>query len=235
MPSRASAPTAARSARATCSSPCAATGPTAPPMRGTRLRAVRSPSSPVPEAAPDVDVPVLRVEDPRRFLALAAARFHRRQPETMVAVTGTAGKTSVASFTRQIWAHWGKPAAMIGTTGLVAPGRTEYGSLTTPDPVQLHRLLCELARERRDACGDGGIEPRHRPASPRRRPAGGRGVHQSRPRPHGLPSDRRALLRDEDASLRPVAAEGRAGRRLCRRCVVRPGDRRSPARPGTRC
>ena len=96
---------------------------------------------------PDVDVPVLEVGDTRRFLALAAARFYRRQPETTVAVTGTAGKTSVASFTRQIWEHWGKAAAMIGTTGLVAPGRVEYGSLTTPDPVHLHKLLRELAED----------------------------------------------------------------------------------------
>ncbi len=64
-----------------------------------------------------------------------------------MAVTGTAGKTSVASFTRQIWAHSGFSAAMIGTTGVVAPGRTEYGSLTTPDPVSLHKLLAELADE----------------------------------------------------------------------------------------
>jgi UDP-N-acetylmuramoyl-L-alanyl-D-glutamate--2,6-diaminopimelate ligase len=90
-------------------------------------------------------VPVLSVDDPRRFLALAAARFYGRQPETMVAVTGTAGKTSVASFTRQIWAHAGHAAAMIGTTGVVAPGRNDYGSLTTPDPISLHALLAELA------------------------------------------------------------------------------------------
>lgn len=93
----------------------------------------------------DAPVPVLTVENPRRFLALAAARFFARQPETMVAVTGTAGKTSVASFTRQIWAHAGHPAAMIGTTGVTAPGREDYGSLTTPDPVSLHKLLAELA------------------------------------------------------------------------------------------
>lgn len=93
----------------------------------------------------EAPVPVLTVENPRRFLALAAARFFARQPETMVAVTGTAGKTSVASFTRQIWAHAGHPAAMIGTTGVTAPGREDYGSLTTPDPVSLHKLLAELA------------------------------------------------------------------------------------------
>jgi UDP-N-acetylmuramoyl-L-alanyl-D-glutamate--2,6-diaminopimelate ligase len=95
--------------------------------------------------APGVAAPLIETDDARRALALAAAAFFGRQPETMVAVTGTAGKTSVASFTRQIWEHAGKSAASIGTTGVVAPGRNEYGSLTTPDPVQLHKLLKELA------------------------------------------------------------------------------------------
>lgn len=93
------------------------------------------------------DVPTIRVEDPRHALAIAAATFYGKQPETMVAVTGTSGKTSVASFTRQIWEQDGKAAAMIGTTGVIAPGRTEYGSLTTPDPVALHKLLAELAAD----------------------------------------------------------------------------------------
>src|SRR3546814_4958100 len=57
--------------------------------------------------AVEADIPVLAVADPRRFLALAAARFSGKQPRTMVAVTGTAGKTSVASFPRQIWAYAG--------------------------------------------------------------------------------------------------------------------------------
>ncbi|MET3660821.1 UDP-N-acetylmuramoyl-L-alanyl-D-glutamate--2,6-diaminopimelate ligase [Aquamicrobium ahrensii] len=92
-----------------------------------------------------LSVPVIEVDDPRRALALAAAKFYRAQPKTMVAVTGTSGKTSVAAFTRQIWEQAGYAAASIGTTGVVAPGRNEYGSLTTPDPVALHRLLAELA------------------------------------------------------------------------------------------
>ncbi len=94
-----------------------------------------------------LSVPVIEVDDPRRALALAAARFYGAQPQTMVAVTGTSGKTSVAAFTRQIWEHAGFAAASIGTTGVVAPGRNEYGSLTTPDPVALHKLLAELAGE----------------------------------------------------------------------------------------
>ena len=63
----------------------------------------------------------------------------------MIAVTGTSGKTSVTAFTRQIWAKAGFAAASIGTTGVVAPGRNEYGTLTTPDPIALHLLLKELA------------------------------------------------------------------------------------------
>lgn len=90
-------------------------------------------------------VPAVKVDDPRLALALSAASFFGKQPETMVAVTGTSGKTSVAAFTRQIWEHAGFAAASIGTTGVVAPGRNEYGSLTTPDPVALHLLLKELA------------------------------------------------------------------------------------------
>jgi UDP-N-acetylmuramoyl-L-alanyl-D-glutamate--2,6-diaminopimelate ligase len=97
--------------------------------------------------ATETSVPVLVVSEPRRFLSVAASRFYGRQPATMVAVTGTAGKTSVASFVRQIWAHAGHAAAMIGTTGVVSPTRNEYGSLTTPDPVSLHKLLAELADE----------------------------------------------------------------------------------------
>ena len=91
------------------------------------------------------DIPVVRSPDPRRAVALMAARFGPEQPLVMAAITGTAGKTSVASFLRQIWEYCGEPAAMIGTTGVFAPGRADYGSLTTPDPVRLHELLNDLA------------------------------------------------------------------------------------------
>ncbi len=88
--------------------------------------------------------------NPQRGLALLAARFYGRQPDTIVAVTGTNGKTSVAHFTREIWTALGRPAASLGTLGLVAPslfssGGRRPGSLTTPDPVALHRDLAELA------------------------------------------------------------------------------------------
>ncbi len=92
-------------------------------------------------------VPLLRVANPRRALALAAARFYPRQPATIAAVTGTSGKTSVAAFTRQIWERQGLASASIGTIGLVTPQRTVYGSLTTPDPIALHRMIDEISGE----------------------------------------------------------------------------------------
>ena len=87
------------------------------------------------------------VSNARRALALAAAKFFPRQPGTIAAVTGTSGKTSVAAFTRQIWTALGFPAASIGTIGVVSPRGEKYGSLTTPDPVELHRMLDQLAGE----------------------------------------------------------------------------------------
>jgi len=98
-------------------------------------------------ALTDLSVPCVVAPRPRRALALAAARFFSRQPATIVAVTGTSGKTSVTAFTRQIWERLGQASASIGTIGLVSPKRTVYGSLTTPDPVALHRQLDEIAKD----------------------------------------------------------------------------------------
>lgn len=86
-----------------------------------------------------------QVEDPRRALALAAAKIHPRQPRSIVAVTGTQGKSSVAEFTRQIFMALGRKAASLGTIGIVTEAGADYGSLTTPDPLSLHASLDRLA------------------------------------------------------------------------------------------
>lgn len=97
-----------------------------------------------PDAVVDGQVAVLRDPDPRRRLALLAAAFAGPQPDTIVAVTGTAGKTSVAEFTRQIFAAAGCSAVSIGTLGI--RGAVEVrGGLTTPDPVALAGRLASLA------------------------------------------------------------------------------------------
>ncbi|MCX7314308.1 MAG: UDP-N-acetylmuramoyl-L-alanyl-D-glutamate--2,6-diaminopimelate ligase, partial [Alphaproteobacteria bacterium] len=89
----------------------------------------------------------VKVENARRALSLIAARIFPSQPKMIAAVTGTSGKTSVAAFTRQIWVSLGYEAASVGTIGVVTPKKEIYGSLTTPDPVDLHRTLSELAGE----------------------------------------------------------------------------------------
>jgi UDP-N-acetylmuramoyl-L-alanyl-D-glutamate--2,6-diaminopimelate ligase len=104
------------------------------------ILADRPPQTPLPG-----NVAFVRVGNPRRALALIAAKFYPRQPRIIAAVTGTSGKTSVAAFTRQIWSALGERAASIGTIGVVSPSGETYGSLTTPDPVVLHRTLDTLA------------------------------------------------------------------------------------------
>ena len=102
--------------------------------------AERAPPGPLPAS-----IAFVRVANARRALAAMAANVFPRQPRTIAAVTGTSGKTSVAAFTRQIWAANGHPAASIGTIGIVSPRGQSYGALTTPDPVALHRSLDALA------------------------------------------------------------------------------------------
>ncbi|MEO1720613.1 MAG: Mur ligase domain-containing protein, partial [Pseudomonadota bacterium] len=80
---------------------------------------------------PDTSVPILRTDNPRQVIAQLAARFFERQPKTIVAVTGTSGKSSVADFARQIFAHAKRASASVGTIGLVKPDGETYGSLTT--------------------------------------------------------------------------------------------------------
>ncbi len=104
--------------------------------------AEQPPGTPLPG-----DTAFVRVANARRALALIAAKLYPRQPGVIAAVTGTSGKTSVAAFTRQIWSALGHRAASIGTIGVVSPSGETYGSLTTPDPVALHRSIDTLAGE----------------------------------------------------------------------------------------
>nr|WP_240756864.1 UDP-N-acetylmuramoyl-L-alanyl-D-glutamate--2,6-diaminopimelate ligase [Roseicella aquatilis] len=90
--------------------------------------------------------PLITAEDPRRALALLAAALEDAQPATLVAVTGTNGKTSTVDFLRQLWTLDGHRAASLGTLGLIAERIPPGPSLTTPDPVALHAQFAALAR-----------------------------------------------------------------------------------------
>ncbi|WP_299303373.1 UDP-N-acetylmuramoyl-L-alanyl-D-glutamate--2,6-diaminopimelate ligase [uncultured Litoreibacter sp.] len=91
------------------------------------------------------DVAVVVTEDPRQALAYASALWFGAQPGSMVAVTGTNGKTSVASFVRQIWVELGLEGANLGTTG-VEGAYTAPMTHTTPEPITLHGLLADMAK-----------------------------------------------------------------------------------------
>lgn len=90
------------------------------------------------------DVAVIVAEDPRQVLAYTAALWFGAQPDTMVAVTGTNGKTSVSSFCRQIWMLLDLPAVNLGTTGVEGAWETPLAH-TTPEPITLHRALAGAA------------------------------------------------------------------------------------------
>ncbi len=162
-------------------------------------------------------------EDPRAALAYAAALFFGAQPEVMVAVTGTIGKTSVATFTRQIWQVLGYRAVNLGTMGVLGDYSAKLAH-TTPEPVTLHRLLAEMA------------------------PAPGSTMRRWRPRRHGLDQRRldgvrltaaaftnfsqdhldyharfRGIFRRQGRAVRPGAARGRRGGDQHRRSA-RPRD-----------
>ncbi len=98
-------------------------------------------------------VPVIRVDNPARTLALMAGRFYARQPAVTAAVTGTNGKTSTVFFTQQLWQALGLKAASIGTLGLRGPARpgqlpvecVRSAAMTTPDAVSLMAAMADLA------------------------------------------------------------------------------------------
>ena len=156
--------------------------------------------------------PSSQVANARRALALAAARFYPRQPATIAAVTGTSGKTSVAAFTRQIWAALGHHAASIGTIGVVTP---RARGLRLAHHARSGRAASHARRTRgrgRHASGDRGVLARPRPAPARRRAGRRRRLHQSVARPSRLSSDGRSLSRRQAAPVR-----GAGGRTAARR------------------
>jgi UDP-N-acetylmuramoyl-L-alanyl-D-glutamate--2,6-diaminopimelate ligase len=85
--------------------------------------------------------------EPRRAFAKLAARFFQPVPETVVAVTGTNGKTSTVELTRQLWRMSGIRAASIGTLGVTTADESVSTGLTTPDIVTFLANMTGLARE----------------------------------------------------------------------------------------
>jgi UDP-N-acetylmuramoyl-L-alanyl-D-glutamate--2,6-diaminopimelate ligase len=92
-------------------------------------------------------LPEIVAPDPRAAFAAAASAFYPLRPQTIVAVTGTNGKSSTVDFLRQIWTHAGKRAASLGTLGAIGPNGVVDLGHTTPDPAAVHATLSQLAAD----------------------------------------------------------------------------------------
>lgn len=92
------------------------------------------------------DIFFIGAQDMRPFISTISKIFYPQQPETIVAVTGTNGKTSTADFTRYLWEQCGEKSASLGTLGVRSKFYEEAKHLTTPEAPHLHPLLVELDR-----------------------------------------------------------------------------------------
>lgn len=92
-------------------------------------------------------VPYINSDNPRLDFAHMVSKFYAGQPETLVAMTGTNGKSSTVEFLRQIWAYAGLNAACFGTLGITTNAGVTPLSHTTPDTLSLHQTLQSLARD----------------------------------------------------------------------------------------
>lgn len=99
----------------------------------------------LPETARVDDVQIVTHDHPRHVFAKIAAAFYARQPEHIVAVTGTNGKTSVVHFVAQLWKARGHKAVSYGTLGVHGEGISRPGGMTTPETEKLQADLADLA------------------------------------------------------------------------------------------
>ena len=94
----------------------------------------------------NLSVPYFKVKEIRKVVPLVASRFYHTKPKYVVAVTGTNGKTSIASFVAQLFKKLGHKSATIGTLGVVSDDYNFDFGTTTPDAVEFHKSLQTLAQ-----------------------------------------------------------------------------------------
>ena len=200
----------------------------------TRSRPARSRSSPGPRRWSRARS-ISPTPNPRRAFAQAAAKFFAPFPDTVVAVTGTNGKTSTVELTRQLWRMAGYHAASIGTLGVTTADDSVSTGLTTPDIVTFlvehggaaRARASPMSRSKPPATASRNIAPRACRVKAAR-------LHQSDPRPSRLSRHDGGLSRGQAA---PVQRGGRARRRrggVDGRSRLRRASPRSRASAGSR-
>ena len=209
-----------------CSARSAARASTARISSPRRSRAARSAVVARPEAKVE-GAAHLAADEPRKLFAELAARFFAPYPDTIVAVTGTNGKTSTVEMTRQLWRMAGHRSASIGTLGVTTADDQVKTGLTTPDIVTF------LQQHGGHASGWGSAMS---PMRPRRHgldqyraegvPVQAAAFTNLQPRPPRLSSRHGRLFRGQDAAVRRGRRRRRNGGGVDRRCQVGRGDRR---------
>ena len=152
-------------------------------------------------------LPVLEVDAPRSLLGRFAAHVYGEPARSlrMLGVTGTQGKTTTTRLAESALQRAGVRAGVIGTVGTRVDAEEIKTALTTPEAPDLHALFAMMKRAWRRRLRHGGLQPRARAGSRRRRRLRRRGLHQPGPRPPRLPRRRRGLLRGQGVAVHPRA------------------------------
>ena len=102
-------------------------------------------------------ITIIKTSDIRNLLSSISSRFYSSKPESIIAVTGTNGKTSVADLFYQILNINNIPVATIGTLGIKYKGKVSKLDLTTPETISLHQTL-ERLKKQSPSCYDRSIK-----------------------------------------------------------------------------
>jgi len=89
---------------------------------------------------------VVTVEDSRKALSAVAAAFYGHPSATLctVGITGTNGKTTTAYLIESILTAAGRRVGVIGTINYRYGGKTFQNPVTTPESLDLQRILAEM-------------------------------------------------------------------------------------------
>jgi UDP-N-acetylmuramoyl-L-alanyl-D-glutamate--2,6-diaminopimelate ligase len=100
------------------------------------------------------NVTYVQIDNLRVQLSNIAANYYGRPADhlKMVAVTGTNGKTSVATMGYQALRHMGYKVGLLSTAGFKINDENFEATHTTPDPISLHDLLAQMVEEGCEWC-----------------------------------------------------------------------------------
>ncbi len=104
------------------------------------------PAAAHPALAAASAVPMLALPGLHDQLGLIAARFYQQPSQALdvIGITGTNGKTSCSQFIAQALDQTGERCGIIGTLGYGLFGELTAGERTTPDAVEVQRLLADM-------------------------------------------------------------------------------------------